>query len=155
MISTNENEVKEDIKKIKDANYKVESLTNDLNKYLRNKELLECMVSPGAVDTTKILVDGGKHCNPLEIYVLKQDLSIWKDLDKKIKIIQEEIKIEMDWIDNKLKSLNKYGKLVQQIIYYKEIDIKEYTWYQIAAKVHYSKDYCRRIYRNYNKKRNI
>lgn len=140
---------------LKEANYEVERLNNKLNKLLKDKELLETMVDPKSTDYAKIVVDGGKHSNILELYVLKQELPRWQDLDKRIKITQEEIKNYMDWIDNELKILKKYDKVEQLIVYYKEIDIKEYTWYQISSMVHYSKDYCRKIYKRYKEKRNI
>ena len=140
---------------LKEANYEVERLNNKLNKLLRDKEILEVMTDPKSTDYTKIVVDGGKHSNILELYILKQDLPRWKDLDKEIGITQDEINNWMDWIDNELKILKKYDKVEQLIVYYKEIDVKEYTWYQISSMVHYSKDYCRKIYRRYKEKRNF
>lgn len=140
---------------LKEANYEVERLNNKLNKLLKDKELLEVIVDPKSTDFTKVVVDGGKHSNILELYVMKQDLPKWKDLDKRICITQEEIKNYMDWIDNELRILKKYDKVEQLIVYYKEIDLKEYTWYQIAALVHYSSTQCRRIYKRYKETRNI
>ncbi len=140
---------------LKEANYEVERLNNKLNKLLKDKELLEVMIEPKSTDYTKVMVDGGKHSNILELYVLKQELPRWQDLDKRIRITQDEIKNYMDWIDEELRILKKYDKIEQLIVYYKEIDLKEYTWYQIASKVHYSKDYCRKIYQRYKQKRNI
>ena len=140
---------------LKEANYEVERLNNKLNKLLKDKEILETMVDPKSTDYTKIVVDGGKHSNILELYILKQDLPRWKDLDRRISKTQDEIKNYMNWMDNELKILKKYDKVEQLIVYYKEIDIKEYTWYQIASMVHYSKDYCRKIYKRYKQKRDI
>lgn len=138
---------------LKEANYQVESKTNELNRLLRDKEILECMVDPKSTDFTKIVVDGGKHSNILEIYVALKDLQKWKDLEKNINILQDEIKNLVDWIDNELKILEKYDKVEKLIVYYKEECPNKYTWYQIAAKVHYSVTQCRRIYRNYKRKR--
>lgn len=140
---------------LKEANCEVERLNNNLNKLLKDKELLEVMVDPKSTDYTKVVVDGGRHSNILEIYVLKQELSRWQDLDNKIKRTQDEIKNYMEWIDTELRILKKYDKVEQLIVYYKEIALKEYTWHQIAAMVHYSKDYCRKIYSRYKKKRKI
>lgn len=140
---------------IKEANYEMERLENKLNKLLRDKELLETMVDPKSTDYTKIMVDGGKHSNVLEMYILKQELPRWQELDKKIKRTQDEIKNYLNWIDNELKILKKYGKLEQLIVYYKEVDTNNYTWHQISNIVHYSKDYCRKIYKRYIKKRDI
>lgn len=138
---------------LRDANCKVEQLNNDLDTMLRNKEILECMVEPSAVDTTKIMVDGGKHCNMFEVYVETKDLDKWKNLEKNIKKTQEEIENYINWIDKELKILNKYRKVEQLIVYYKEIAIKDYTWASIGLLVHYSKEQCQRIYKNYKEKR--
>lgn len=140
---------------LKEVNYEVERLENELNKLLRDKELLETLVDPKSTDYTKIMVDGGKHTNILEVYILKQDLPRWQDLDKRIKQTQDQIKNDLEWIDNELKILKKYDKVEQLIVFYKEIDAKNYTWYQISALVNYSKDYCRKIYQRYKNKRNI
>lgn len=140
---------------LKEVNYEVERLENELNKLLRDKELLETLVDPKSTDYTKIMVDGGKHTNILEVYILKQDLARWQDLDKRIKQTQDQIKNDLEWIDNELKILRKYDKVEQLIVFYKEIDTKNYTWYQISALVNYSKDYCRKIYQRYKNKRNI
>lgn len=140
---------------LKEANYEVERLNNKLNKLLKDKELLETMVDPKSTDYTKIVVDGGKHSNILELYILKQELPRWKDLDRRISKTQDEIKNYIDWIDNELKILNKYNKIEQLIVYYKEIDTKEYTWYQIASMVHYSISQCKKIYKRYKETRDI
>ncbi len=140
---------------LKEANYQVESKTNELNKLLRDKEILECMIDPKNTDFTKIIVDGGKHGNILEIYVALKDLKKWKDLDKKINRLQEEIQNLVKWIDEELRILKKYDKLEQLIVYYKEECQEKYTWYQISSKVNYSITQCRRIYRRYKQKRDI
>lgn len=141
---------------LKDANYEVERLNNKLDKLLKDKELLEVLTDPKSTDYSKILVDGGKHVGSLqEVYVLKQDYPRWQDLDKRIQRTQEEIKNTMDWIDNELKILEKYNKVEQLIVYYKEASTQKYTWYQISNKVHYSKEQCQRIYKRYKQTRNI
>ncbi len=140
---------------LKDANYEVERLENKLNKLIDDKTILELLVDPKSTDYSKIMVDGGKHSNPLEVYVLKQDLPRWKDLDKRIQRTQEEIQNYVNWIEKELKILKKYNKVEQLIVFYKEIDIKDYTWYQIASMVHYSVRQCKRIYKNYKEKRDI
>ena len=76
---------------LKEANCEVERLNNDLNKLLRDKELLEVITDPKSTDYTKVVVDGGKRSNVLEVYILKQEVARWKDLDKKIKRKQCEI----------------------------------------------------------------
>ena len=98
---------------LKEANYQVESKTNELNKLLQDKELLECIVDPKSTDYTKVMVDGGKHANALDIYIAKKDLEKWKNLDRDIQNLQQEISNLLNWIDKELKILKKYGKVEQ------------------------------------------
>ena len=142
---------------LKEVNFEVERLNNKLNKLLKDKELLEVMTDPKSTDYTKVVVDGGKHSNILELYILKQDLPRWQNLDKRIKQTQEEIKNNMDWIDNELKILKKYNKVEQLIVYYKEECPENYTWVQISMMkgIHYSVSQCKRIYKRYKETRNI
>ena len=83
---------------LRDANFEVERLENKLNKLLSDKELLETMIDPKSTDYTKVVVDGGKHSNIIEIYILKKDLPRWHNLDKRIRLTQEQIKNSLEWI---------------------------------------------------------
>ncbi len=140
---------------LKEANYEVERLTNDLNRLLKEKEILETLILPKGINLDKILVDGGRVSNIIEKYAELKELEKWKNLDRRILENQERIKNYMDWIDNELKILKKYDKVEQLIVYYKEIDTKEYTWKSVSQLVHYSEPQCRRIYKKYKKKREI
>ena len=140
---------------LKNANFEVEKLTNDLKRLLREKELLETMILPKSTNFDKIVVDGGSPVNLIEKYAELTELEKWKDLDKRIVETQDEIKSKMDWIDEELRILQKYDKVEQLIVYYKEIVPKDYTWRDIANLVHYSESQCRRIYRKYKRKRDI
>lgn len=137
---------------LKEVNYEVERLTNQLNKLLNEKESLESIVGLHSTSYDKIIVDGGKVVDKMLEYQILKEIN---QLDFHIQIIQEKIKNNMDWIDNELKILKKYDKIEQLIIYYKEIDTKNYTWYQISNKVNYSMSQCKRIYSRYKKKRNV
>lgn len=137
---------------LKEVNYEVECLTNQLNKLLNEKESLESIVGLHSTSYDKIIVDGGKVVDKMLEYQILKEIN---QLDFHIQIIQEKIKNSMDWIDNELKILKKYDKIEQLIIYYKEIDTKNYTWYQISSKVNYSMSQCKRIYSRYKKKRNV
>lgn len=129
-------------------------LENTLNKLLADKELLESITDPKSTDYDKIHVDGGKHAGSVqEIYVLKQDLPRWKDLDKRIQQVQERIRINDEWVEKELKILKEYDNKVEQIVYYKEECKEKLTWYQIEARVHLSESQCRNLYRNYKKRR--
>ena len=121
---------------IREANYELEKLNNDLNKLIKDKAILECLVQPKSTDYSKVVVDGGKHGNALELYILKQDLPRWKDLDVKIKRKQDEINNQMNWIDNELKILKKYDRVEQLIVYYKEIDDRVQMILDKAAEEH-------------------
>ena len=135
---------------LKEANYQVEKLTNEINRLLREKEILEASVGLQGIDITKESVDGGKRVDKLLEYASSKELS---NLDKKLQLNQDKRKNLMDWIDEELKILNKYSKVEQLIVYYKEIDIKEYTWANISGKVNYSVPQCKRIYKKYKNKR--
>lgn len=137
---------------LKEVNYEVERLTNQLNKLLNEKESLESIVGLHSTSYDKIIVDGGKVVDKMLEYQILKEMN---QLDFHIQIIQKKIKNNMDWIDNELKILKKYDKIEQLIIYYKEIDTKNYTWYQISSKVNYSMSQCKRIYSRYKKKRNV
>lgn len=137
---------------LKEVNYEVERLTNQLNKLLNEKESLESIVGLHSTSYNKIIVDGGKVVDKMLEYQILKEMN---QLDFHIQIIQEKIKNNIDWIDNELKILKKYDKIEQLIIYYKEIDTKNYTWYQISNKVNYSMSQCKRIYSRYKKKRNV
>ena len=135
---------------LKEANYQVEKLTNEINRLLREKEILEASVGLQGIDITKESVDGGKRVDKLLEYASSKELS---NLDKELQLNQDKRKNLMDWIDEELKILNKYSKVEQLIVYYKEIDIKEYTWANISSKVNYSVPQCKRIYKKYKNKR--
>ncbi len=137
---------------LREVNYEVERLTNQLNKLLNEKESLESIVGLHSTSYDKIIVDGGKVVDKMLEYQILKEMN---QLDFHIQIIQKKIKNNMDWIDNELKILKKYDKIEQLIIYYKEIDTKNYTWYQISNKVNYSMSQCKRIYSRYKKKRNV
>lgn len=143
---------------LKDVNCEVERLNNKLDKLLKDKELLETIIDPKSSDYTKLRVDGGKHQQSIqEVYVLKEELPRWKDLDKRIQKTQEEITNNLDWIDKELKILKKYRKVEQLIVYYKEDSPKQYTWLQISMMegIHLSERQCKRIYKRYKDTRNI
>ena len=131
-----------------------ERLENTLNKLLNDKELLETIIEPKTADYDKIYVDGGKHAGSVqEIYVLKEDLPRWKDLDERIQKVQARIKNNNRWVDNELKILKKYDDKIEKIVYLKEHSDKKYTWLQIANIVYISESHCRYLYRQYKKRR--
>ena len=137
---------------LKEANYEVEKLENDIDLLLKEKEVLESKVGVQSVDISKIVVDGGKRVDRFVEYVSSKEL---KNLDAKLQEKQERKENLLNWIDKELKILKKYDKVEQLIVYYKEIVPQKYTWHEISSLVHYSKDYCRKIYARYKNLRDI
>ena len=137
---------------LKEANYQVEKLENEINLLLKDKELLESKIVIQSIDTSKVMVQGGKRIDRFAEYVGSKEL---KNLDEKIQEKQETKENLLNWIDNELKILKKYEKVEQLIVYYKEVTEKKYTWIDISSLVHYSLPQCKRIYRKYKKKREI
>ena len=135
---------------LKDANCEVERLDNEIELWLKEKEVLEASVDIQAVSTDKMIVDGGKRVDKLLEYVEIKEI---KQLDEKIQLKQSRKLNLMDWIEKELKILKKYDKVEQLIVYYKDICLKKYTWREIATLVHYSKEQCQRIYKKYHKLR--
>ena len=146
---------------LKEANEKLERLENDYNYWLNEKEKLLLLVMPKSTDIRPEMVDGGKRVDRLAQYVESMEE---KQINETLDYIQAKKANLMNWIDNELNLLKKYNELEQLIIYYKEVAIikdkytlkqRKMTWEEIGREVHYSKDYCRRIYRNYKRIRNI
>lgn len=146
---------------LKEANEKLERLENDYNYWLNEKEKLLLLVMPKSTDIRPEMVDGGKRVDRLAQYVESMEE---KQINETLNYIQSKKVNLMNWIDNELNLLKKYNELEQLIIYYKEVAIikdkytlkqRKMTWEEIGREVHYSKDYCRRIYRNYKRIRNI
>lgn len=145
---------------IQEINREIDQLENDLEFYLNEKERIITKVLPKASDIKGETVDGGKRVDKLLSYVEELDT---KKINETINYIQEKLNVRKKWLDNELEIMNKYGELEQEIIELKNMKLKdpytkkwrEYTWEEIANKVHYSKDYCRRVYRKCIRKRNI
>lgn len=146
---------------LKEANEQLERLDNDYNYWLNEKERLLLLVMPKSTDIRPEMVDGGKRVDKLAKYVETMEE---KQINETLDYIQAKRENLMNWIDNELKILKKYNEVEQLIIHYKENMIikdkytgkqREMTWEEIAKEVHYNKDHCRRIYRNYKKLRNV
>lgn len=135
---------------IKEANNKLEKIDNDIEYYLKQKEIELSNVMPKAVDTTKEVVKGGKRVDRFSNYVIEIG-----DIDKKLDILYADKRNLEEYIEKELRRLGKYREVEQLIIYYKEQCLENLTWNQIAQKVHYSKEQCQRIYKKWKKVRNI
>ena len=141
---------------LRDAEFEIAKLKNKLDKLLKDKESLEIIVDPKISDYSKIVVKKtGNSDSVEEVYILTKELPKYKNLDLQIENIKQRIFNYLAWRDEELKILKKYNKTEQLIVYYKEITPEKYSWQQIANKVHYSKDHCRKIYYNYKNKRKI
>lgn len=146
---------------LKEANEQLERLDNEYNYWLNEKENLLLLVMPKSTDIRPEKIEGGKRVDRLAQYVESMEE---KQINQTLEYIHAKKSNLMDWIDKELKILEKYNEVEQLIVHYKEIEIikdeytgksRELTWEEIAKKVHYSKDYCRKIYRNYKQMRNI
>ena len=144
---------------LKEANMQLEKLENDYEYYLNEKEKLLTTVLPKATDIRGERVDGGKRTDRLLEYMEQIDT---KQIDATIDYIHNRKQNLINWIENELKIMLKYGELESVIIQFKEIGrlnkegkYEKITWEEIAKEVHWSKSFCRNVYRNYKKKRDI
>ena len=146
---------------LKEARKELERLDNEYNYWLNEKENLLLLVTPKSTDIRPEMVDGGKRVDRLAKYVETMDE---KKINETLDYINARKNNIMNYIDEELKILKKYNEVEQLIIHYKEDVLikdtysgkqREMTWDEIAKEVHYSRDYCRRIYRNYKKIRNV
>ena len=73
---------------LREVNYEVERLTNQLNKLLNEKESLESIVGLHSTSYDKIIVDGGKVVDKMLEYQILKEMN---QLDFHIQIIQKKI----------------------------------------------------------------
>lgn len=146
---------------LKEANKELEKLENEYNYWLREKEQLLVLLGPRSTDIREERVDGGKRVDRLYKYIeLEDERKINATLDYIAKRKENLLK----WINTELEILQKYGEVESAIIQLKENGIvrdkntnkyREMTWEEIANQVHWSRSFCRNVYRNYKKKRDI
>lgn len=146
---------------LKEANKELEKLENEYNYWLREKEQLLVLLGPRSTDIREEKVDGGKRVDRLYKYIeLEDERKINATLDYIAKRKENLLK----WINTELEILQKYGEVESAIIQLKENGIvrdkntnkyREMTWEEIANQVHWSRSFCRNVYRNYRKKRDI
>ena len=135
---------------IKEANNKLEKIDNDIEYYLKQKEIEISNVMPKAVDTTKEIVKSGKRVDKFSQYAIEIE-----EIDRELDKLYADKKNLENYIEKELHRLGKYREVEQLIVYYKEQCIEEYTWEEIGRKVYMHKDNCRKIYRKFKKGRNI
>lgn len=143
---------------LKEANRKLEQFENEYNYWLNEKEKLLILISPKATDIRQEVVDGGKREDRLLKYAELEDE---KQINNTLDYIQSRKLNLIEWIENELKILMKYGEVESVIIQLKEKGklvngvYEQLTWEQIAAEVKWSKSFCRNVYRKYKRKRFI
>ena len=143
---------------LKEANRKLEQFENDYNYWLNEKEKLLSLISPKATDIRQEVVDGGKREDRLLKYAELEDE---KQINNTLDYIQSRKLNLIEWIENELKILMKYGEVESVIIQLKEKGklvngvYEQLTWDEISAEVHWSKSFCRNVYRKYKHKRYI
>lgn len=146
---------------LKEANFELEKLDNEYNYWLNEKEQLKSMVLPQATDIRLERVYGGKREDRLLKYTSILDD---KKIDETLNYISKRRQNLINWIKEELNIMLKYGEVEHVIIQLKENEVikdsstgkyRKLTWEEIARKVHWSKSFCRNVYRNYKKKRDI
>ena len=145
---------------LKTANKELEKLDNEYNYWLSQKELAKNLVYPKSADIQLEKVDGGNRQDRLLKYV---ELLDDKKIDETLNYIFKRKCNLLNWLEKELKIMLKYGEVESAIIQLKEneriIDkngkVREITWEEISKKVHWSKSFCRNVYRKYKKKRDI
>lgn len=137
---------------IKEAKNKLEKIDNQIEYWLKEKELELGNVLPQAVNTTTEKVDGGKRVDKFANYAVALEN---KKIDLKLDKLYARKRNLEDFIEKELKRLKKYREVEQLIVYYKEQCLENYTWEQISQKVFYSKAQCKKIYQKWEGKRDI
>ena len=146
---------------LKQANKELEKLENDYEYYLQEKEQILSLVSVSASQPKEIIVKGGKR---VDRYVKYVELEEEKQINATLDYIHKRKQNLLNWIDEELKILGKYGETEKLIVQLKENTYvydsnlkreRPLTWKEIAKKSGYNEDHCRKIYRLYKKKRLI
>lgn len=145
---------------LKKANEELESLENEYEYWLKEKEALLTLVMPKSPTLDSQRVNGGTRSDKFIKYA---ELDEEKQINATLDYIHKRKQNILEWLKNELKIMNKYGDIESLIIQYKEkgrYDEKEdrfveMTWEEIAKEVHYSKTFCRNVYRTYKNQRFI
>lgn len=145
---------------LKEANKEIEKLDNEYEYWLSQKELAKKIVYPKAIDIRAEKVDGGNREDRLLKYI---ELLDDKKIDETLDYIFQRKQNLLNWIERELKIMIKYGELEAVIVQLKEnkrvLDsngkYRDLTWEEISSMVHWSKSFCRKVYRQYKKKRFI
>ncbi len=129
---------------LKEANKELKQLDNEYTYWLNEKELLESLVIPQAVDTTKEKVEGGRRVDRMLKYVETEDI---KQINATLDYIFKRRKNLMEYIDRELRIIGEYEPLERKIILLR--NEKHMKWDEIAIIVGYCKRQCQRIYDKY------
>lgn len=135
---------------LKEVNNIIQEIDNKIEYYLQLKELALDKILPAAIDTTKVMVDGGKRADRYANYYLSVE-----KYDNELEKLYKEKRINEEYLDNELRRLDKYDEIARLIVYYKEETFEKLSWWQISQRVHYSESQCRRIYRRIKRERNL
>ena len=135
---------------IKEANNQINKLDNEIEYYLKRKELELNKLMPQATKYDKTLVDGGKREDKYANYAIKSEI-----IDKELDNLFEAKRLLESFVEKELIRLNKYDEVLQLIVYYKEQCLEKLTRKQITNRIHYSVTQCRNLYRKYKKQRDI
>lgn len=132
-----------------EANRQLESLENEYNYWLGEKEIALSNVLPKATDIRAEVVDGGKREDKMFKYASIMDD---KKIDETLEYITKRKANLMLFIDRELKILNKYDSTAKKIY---ELRDKKLEWWKIGKIVGLCEKQCRRIYKEITGKRYI
>lgn len=137
---------------INEANNKLEKIDNDIEYWLKEKELELVKTLPKATDTTLERVNGGKRVDKFLKYAEAVEV---RHIDEKLDKLYAQKRNLENYIEKELHRLNKYREVEQLIVYYKEQCLETYTWIQISQRVYMSPSQCKKIYKKFREKRDI
>ena len=127
------------------AKNKLTHLENRREMLLKEKELRKPTYK--STDFSKEPVNGGTREDKFINYVIHIE-----EIDEQINLIDAEIEIYRTFIEKELKRIDEYDDWEQKVICMKEDKV---SWVKIACSVPFSESTCRRIYKNYKKKRDV
>lgn len=142
---------------LKEANKELERLENEEEFWKNELIKVELVALPKSTDITADKISGGKREDKFFKYVSLKDEKKIEETLRYIEIKKENL---VNWLEKELKILLKYGEAEAVVIQLKENKrvkdngkYREMTWEEISKEVHWSKSFCRTVYRNYKKTR--
>lgn len=143
---------------LRDLYNAIEELENNLEYYENRLEEIKSLVTPQAVKFDKIIVDGGKHTDPILKYT---EIENEQQLEVTILYIKGKLR-DLNILKNReIDRLTKYGDGVKAVVLLREKEIitdsngkkRHLTWQEIADRVYCSEKSAKRWYKKGIEKR--